>query len=528
MQDETETATIISTMFKAQRRERLKLSIFILVAATLTFSASPIYNIEDFGAVPNNGIPCTKSIQSAIQQCSEKGGGTVLIPQGEFISGTIFLDDNVNLHLSAGALLLGSPNIDDYTVNGNRYGLIRAWRKKNISITGQGEINGNGTLFFDPEKPHVGQDFDRQYTRQGEKYMTFENGIGDGPIAYEARPHMLVVLLRCEDVVIQDVTFRDSPSWTFRIGDCDGVNVRGINIYNNLLAPNSDGIHCTTSRNVRISDCDIRCGDDAIIVTGFGDEISVGQSNRPGRPYANRRVGNTTGVSENIVVTNCLLQSRSSGIRVGYGPNDMRNCIFANLVIYDSNRGIGLFARDAGSIDNILFSNITIQTRLHTGHWWGNGEPIHVSAIAQNKDVPVGSIKNVRFKNIIATSEAGIVLYGEKEELVQDILFDDVQLELVTGEHSETYGGNIDLRPVANLKDAIFKHDLAGFYAENAKNVRIEKFTLKTPKKLPSFFTAGVDCQNVESLKLNGLDMSHSKFKGDKAIRLIDCKVAEE
>lgn len=502
----------------------MKTIVLILFFSSVLFSASPIYNIEDFGAVPNNGIPCTKAIQSAIQQCSEKGGGTVLIPQGEFISGTIFLDDNVNLHLSAGAVLKGSPNLDDYAIRNNRYGLIRAWRKKNISITGQGEINGNGTIFFDPEKPHVGPDFDRQFTRQGEKYMNFENGIGDGPIAYEARPHMLVVILRCEDVVIQDVTFRDSPSWTFRIGDCDGVNVRGINIYNNLLVPNSDGIHCTTSRNVRISDCDIRCGDDAIIVTGFGDEISVGgDDSKSDKNYSSRRVGNKTGFAENIVVTNCVLQSRSSGIRVGYGDNSMRNCIFSNLVIHDSNRGIGLFARDAGSIENILFSNITIQTRLHTGHWWGNGEPIHVSAIVQKKQVPVGSIKNVRFKNIIAESEAGIVVFAEKPGDVEDIVFEDVQLDITVGEHSDTYGGNFDLRPVADLKDAIFEHDIAGLYAENVHGLRVDLFKL-IGEKLPDYFTNGVECQDVDTVVLRNIDCSSVQLKIGKAVQLENCK----
>ena len=462
-------------------------------------SKSSVYNIEEFGAVPDNGIVCTKAVQSAIDQCSQKGGGTVLFPAGEFVSGTLFLKDNVNLHLSSGAVLMGSPNLQDYRKKDVVFGLIRAWGQRNISITGPGEINGNGTIFFDPQKPHVGGDFDRKYTRQGEMYMTFKDGIGDGPIAYESRPGMLVVLLRCENVHITDVTFRDSPSWTFRIGDCDGVNVRGINIYNNLLVPNSDGIHCTTSRNVRISDCDVRCGDDAVIVTGFGEEITVGgDDSRSNKEYERRKVGNKTGYAENVVVTNCLLQSRSSGIRVGYGDNSIRNCIFSNIVIYESNRGLGVFVRDSGSIENILFTDITIQTRLFTGHWWGNGEPIHVSAIARHKDVPVGSIKNVRFKNIIAQSEAGILVYGEKEDIIQNVKFDDVQLDIDNGAHSATYGGNFDLRPVANLKDAIFQHDIPGLFAAHVNGLDIWNFNLKWKNSNP-FFSHGIALENVKN-----------------------------
>ena len=497
--------------------------------AASVFAKTSIYNIEDFGAIPDNGIVCTKAIQSAISQCNIKGGGTVLVPAGEFISGTIFLDHNVNLHLAAGAVLKGSPNLDDYYNQNGRFGLIRAWGKHNISITGQGEINGSDTTFFDLGKPHVGQDFDRQYTRQAQDYMNFENGIQDGPIAYEARPGVLVVLLRCEDVTIEGVTFCNSPSWTLRIGDCDGVNVRGINIYNNLLIPNSDGIHCTTSRNVRISDCDIRCGDDAIIVTGFGDEITVGgDDSRSDVTYARRPVGNKTGYAENVVVTNCVLQSRSSGIRVGYGANNIRNCVFSNLVIYESNRGLGVFARDAGSIENILFSNITLQTRLHTGHWWGNGEPIHVSAIAQNKEVPVGSIKNVRFKNIIAKSESGILVYGEKPDIIRDVVFEDVRVKIGPGEHNKTYGGNFDLRPVAELKDAIFEHEIPGLYAQNVNGLKIKDFRITADIKLPTFYSFGLDCRNVDGFLYEGISGDRDRFGGEDFIHLVDCKIVEQ
>lgn len=101
----------------------------------------------------------------------------------------------------------------------------------------------------------------------------------------------------------------------------------------NLLIPNSDGVHCTTSRNIRISDCDIRAGDDAIIVTGFGTNVGVGGDDNVRLDYSTREFGNKTGYAENVTVTNCNLQSRSSGIRVGYGINPIRNCVFSNLVI---------------------------------------------------------------------------------------------------------------------------------------------------------------------------------------------------
>jgi polygalacturonase len=162
-------------------------------------------------------------------------------------------------------------------------------------------------------------------------------------------------MLQCEQVANKNVTFRDSPEWCFPIADCD-----------------------------------IRAGDDAIIVTGFRTNVGVGGDVNIRLDYTAREFGNKTGCAENVTVTNCILQSRSSGIRVGYGINPIRNCVFLNLVIYNSNRGLGVFSRDDGSIENILFSNITIQNRLHAGHWWDNGEPIHVSAIKQDPKIPAG------------------------------------------------------------------------------------------------------------------------------------------
>lgn len=498
--------------------------VLIFCLATILSSQSPFYNIRDFGAAPNTGVVCTHAIQSAINACAENGGGTVLIPAGEFVSGTLHLQDNVNLHLDAGAILKGSANIADYQSPRGIYGLIRAWEKRNISITGYGEINGNGTIFFDPNKPHWGPDFDRQYTRQGDSYMSFADGIQDGPIAYEQRPNIMVELLRCENIRIENIILRDSPSWTFRLGDCDGAVVRGISIDNNLLVPNSDGVHCTTSRNVRISDCNMRCGDDTIIVSGLGEEITVGAENvEP--DYARRRVGNKTGLAENVVVTNCSLVSRSAGIRVGYGVNSIRNCIFSNLVITDSNRGLGLFTREQGSIENILFADITIRTRLHTGHWWGHGEPIHLSAIAQTKTTPAAPIKHVRFRNILAQSESGIVIYSEKPEEIQDVALEDVQLELRSGDLWQSYGGNFDLRPVADLKDGIFKHDIPGLYAQNVRDLRISNFKLESAEKLVDYFANGVECVGVTGLRLSGI--SSSAQMAGEAIRLIDCREVE-
>jgi hypothetical protein len=93
-------------------------------------------------------------------------------------------------------------------------------------------------------------------------------------------------------------------------------------------------------------------------------------------------------------------------------------------------RGIGIFARDEGSIENFVFSNIVIDSRLHTDDWWGNGEPIHLSAVRLTKDVVLGKIRNVKFHNVICRGEAGIVVYGTDESVIENVSFDNVTLRI--------------------------------------------------------------------------------------------------
>jgi len=483
------------------------------------------YVITSFGAEHDGKTVNTSSIQQAIDACYQNGGGKVIIPPGEFITGTIVLKSNVNLYLEQGASLIGSPDTADYRIGGYLHGLIYAYQATGISISGEGEIDGNGTSFHLAEKAHMGNDFDRKVTRQGPDYMPENLLPPDGPISYDSRPGMMVVFLQCEQVAIKDVTFKDSPSWTFRIADCDDVLVSGISIYNNLMVPNSDGIHCTTSRNVRISNCDIRAGDDAIIVTGFGTRAGVDGDINTKEDYSTRSYGNKTGYAENITVSNCLLQSRSAGIRVGYGINPIRNCIFSNLVIYNSNRGLGVFSRDDGSIENILFSDITIQNRIHTGHWWGNGEAIHVSAVKQDPNLPAGPVKNIRFRNIIAESESGIVIYGTEASKISDVLLENVSIRISAGIHSDTYGGNFDLRPVYSYDLGIFKHDIPALYSQYTENLQVIGLQVKWGEDLPDYMTHAIYSREFTFLKIKDFSGTAAQSKYP-AIELVDGKGA--
>lgn len=494
-----------------------------------------VYDIRHFGAVGDGKTLCTKAFNDAIDFCASRGGGTVYVPAGTFYSGTIVLKSNINLHLEPGAVILGSRDTADYkrmpssqfNEGYHHFGLIYAADCRNISITGQGIINGNGSFFMNSiDKPHSGNDFDRKFTRQGLDFMRPGSVIEDGPVSYNFRPGMLVVMLRCENITVQNVSFQDSPEWTFRIGDCEDVYISGITIRNNQLIPNSDGIHCTTSRNVRIEGCDIVAGDDAIIVTGFSDEIS--ETGVSSIPYPSRNTGNKTGYAENVTVTNCVLSSRSACIRVGYGENPIRNLVFSNIVIYASNRGIGVFARDKSSIENVEFSNIIINTRLHSGHWWGKGEPVHVSAIRDSRNGKAGTIRNIRFTNIRAESEAGILLYASKESPLENIMLNNVFLTVQSGKYSESYGGNFDLRPAYPLDSALFAHSIPGLFAQNVRNLVIKDFSLHWKDNLPDYFADGIAVHDFNDILLQDIySIPAFNRKELAAIRLVNGTGAE-
>lgn len=488
------------------------------------------YNIKEFGA--KEGKLSTNSIQKAINKCHQNGGGRVVIPSGIFSTGTIFLKSFVNLHFEPGAELRGSEDINDYLKNGRRYGIIYAEDAEHISLTGLGTLNAIGKHFHDYNKNHRYPEFNKALIRQGENYMNESDFLTDGPVAKKDRPTMTIQFFFCSHVRILDMTIEDTPEWAIRLGNCEDVLVRGISILNDMLIPNSDGIHTTISRNVRISDVNFEGGDDAIIVTGFPKSInSDGFKENDVGEYT---FGNQTGIAENIVVTNCVLKSRSAGIRVGYGSHSMRNCTFSNIIIHGSNRGIGLFARDEGSIENIHFSNIIIESRLHNGQWWGNGEPIHISAINQNTGRSLGTIKNIHFDNITAVSEQGIVIYGDEESRIENITLDNINLAIVDGKESKDYGGNIDLRPTADPNTRLFKQDLAALYCQKTDGLKISDFNLKWGDNLEDYFTYGVECSDVTDLSINQFNgeslrnQSVFSFKDTKVDVIRDCIIAAQ
>jgi hypothetical protein len=451
----------------------------------------PVWNVTDFGAKGDGAALDTAPVNRAIAACNRAGGGTVYFPAGLFRVGTVNLLSNVTLFLDAGSVIRGSGDMRDYPpfpyVSEERNtALIFANRAHDIAITGQGTIDGNADAFAIYDKAHTWQGFTAADTRQGNDYLSVSTLPDDGPVAFKDRPGILILLLHCQGIQISGIKIINAPNWCLHPACSRDIVFSRLEIRSSMLVPNADGIDASQCSNVRISDCNIEAGDDAIAFAvcadGFGSELC-----------------------ENNVVQNCTLCSRSAAIRVGYSGTNIRNLVFDNIVIHDSNRGIGLFVRDSESIENVIFSNIVAGTRLYRGNWWGKGEPILISsAPGPGSKGKRGRIRNVTFNNLILEGQQGIVVAGSEDSEIENVTFNGISLALRDGPLVRSFAGNFDLRPVLDDRLNVFKHDIPALYAGHVRNLHIRNMDVARDAKLPGFFRDGLSVEDFDGLTVDG------------------------
>lgn len=417
-----------------------------------------IYKVTDFGARGDGVSNDAAAIQKAIDTCSARGGGRVVVPSGKsFLIGAIALKSYVNLHIEANAALLSADRESDFPDGW----VIGGRDAHQIAITGQGTIDGRATRFMTAEKPHI-------------------------YVGCDWRPKT-IVLLGCTGVQIRDITIRDAANWALTPTGCRNVVIHGISIISNLKVPNCDGIDPENCQNVRISDCHVEAGDDAICLKSSRDCLAYGPC-------------------ENITVTGCTLMSTSCAIKIGSGVwTSVRDCVFSNCVIKGSHRGLGIQHRDAGSVENILFSNMVIETRLFHDDWWGRSEPIYVTALPREAGHPVGKVRNIRFHNILCRGESGIFVRGCPESRPENLVFSDVRVEISkTSKHA---GGVYDGRPgVVGL----YPHRTAGVYLREADGVALRDVEVAWGAGLPDYYGPALEAHAV-----TGLDLV--RFRGQAA-----------
>jgi hypothetical protein len=202
----------------------------------------------------------------------------------------------------------------------------------------------------------------------------------------------------------------------------------------------------------------------------------------------------------------------------------MSNYNFDNIIIFDSNCGINITVRDSGSVSNVNFSNIRIETRLHTGDWWGNGEPIKISAMRGVADDPVGTIRNIFFENITCIGENAILMYASEETKLQNIYFSNFDFVLRKSALDRVSGGNFDLRPNIVPGKEIYESTVPVVYIENAENVYFNQGSISWDGVEAGYYTHALEAVRVNNLKLNNMTAAPSPSNPAlKAISLRSC-----
>lgn len=463
-----------------------KLTIISLVLViTLPLTAQRVFNIMTYGAKGNGKTNDAPAIQKAIDACSKSGGGRVLIPAGRvFMASPFNLQSNIDLHVEAGAKLLANPDEKVYTKSAFRQnpGEGTIWiggeNIQNVSISGLGEIDGNGISF-------MGKELDDSYELKPFNVL-------------DPRPHVLTII-GGKNIRIRDVRIGNSAYWTIHLAGCNDVLISGITLLNSLKVRNSDGIDVDHSKNVRISDCYIESGDDCICLK-------------------NRREYEEFGRCENITVSNCTMTSRSCAIKIGSENMDtIRQVVFNNCIIKNSNRGVGIQNRDEGVVHDVIFSNMIIEGHLFSDVWWGKAEPIYVTAYRRAKidhkdanwrfpkgatEGRVGMVYNISFSNIKCISENGIYVSGESPDKIANICFDEVDVQI--NKSTNIPGGVYDRRP-ANVEGFV-KGRTSAFYFDQAQNIRLRNCSVQWGSNRPEYFAHAAEAHSVDSFTVFNLE----------------------
>ena len=347
------------TKYKSMIAKKLKLGILITIAIIGSFSAfSAEYNIKNFGAVGDGTTLNTKSIQAAIDKASGNGGGRVIVPAGNFLSGCLTIKSGVELHLEKDAVILGSTSPFDYLSGDKLLHFINAQNASNIGITGLGTIDGRGrmlaltidSLFFAGKWEDPGYNYRRHRP--------------------ERRPKLLY-FTQCKNVVLDGFTARRSASWVLDFDRCVNMTIHKVTVDSDDYW-NNDGMDIGDCRNVQITDCYINSADDGICL----------KSHHP------------DAMNDSIYVANCTVRSSASAIKFGTASHGgFKNVKIENIYIFDTFRSaIALESVDGGILENIEIKDITANN---------TGNAIFIKLGHRNVDGKVGTLKNVKISNVV-------------------------------------------------------------------------------------------------------------------------------
>jgi hypothetical protein len=446
------------------------------------------FSIADFGAIADGVTLNTEAIERTIAAAAQVGGRVIIPSGGTFLSGSIVLTGAIDFHIESGAHLKASSNYEDYldrhsipsitdsqvveTVLPQR-AFIAGYQATGLTITGTGIIDGNSEGFIE---------------ERGRYIHSMRAPVG-GRSQYLERP-FTIFLIDCQKINIEDVTITDPAFWALRLTGCDDSNILNIKIETDLMVPNADGIDIDRCENIQIKGCRLITADDCISLKSCAGTSQYG-------------------AVRNIYIANCYMVSTSGAITLGtesVGP--IENVIVTDCVVKDSHRGFAVRAREGGLISNVLFENSIVETRAFSESWWGHGEALHVTAFSwDDPNLPwtpelgnperqlEGRVEGIRFSNLKVVSEAAILVWGGRNELISNIEFNRISL---TMKKSSKWPPRIDLRPNP-ITD--FIRDLPfAVTVRNAERVSLVNIDIEWDKESIDQYQGDLDVAGVTEL----------------------------
>ena len=394
---------------------------------TLPEIADPVFpdrefDIRDFGAVPDGTTLNTDAFHKAVEDCHAQGGGTIQVPEGNWLTGPIHLRSNIRLHLERGALVRFSTRFDDYLpvvftrwegVECYNYSpLIYAIDCENVAVTGEGTFDGQGKAWW-----HWKQ---LQHPAAKELYHAQHNGTPVeerifGSEEKALRPQFLQTI-RCRNVLFEGVTFINGPMWTLHPVYCKNVIVRDVSV--KTTGPNGDGLNPDSCCNVLVEGCSFDTGDDCIAINSGMNEDGW----RVGVPC------------ENIHIRNCTMSEGHGAISIGSGMSGgVRNLYAHDCTVTGGDQGIRLKSMRGrgGFIDNVYFENFQLSglrmEAILLNMFYG------ASSAESTSETPP-EFRDIHIKNVTCDSaQAALVVRGLPEQPIERVVLEGLDIKSEVG-----------------------------------------------------------------------------------------------
>lgn len=517
-----------------------------LPKAQLPIFKNDTFNIKKYGAVADGITLNTKSINNAIDDCSKKGGGVVLIPEGIWLTGPVVLKSNVNLHLNAAAILQFTKDFSQYPLVEGNYEGNRSVKNQspisgdgleNIAITGKGIVDGNGDVWrmvgrdrlTDSEWKKkvasgglVSADGRLWYPSEKTKKAHEEklNGVivpGKTMKDYEAikdylRPN-LVVLTECKKVLLEDVTFQNSPAWNLHPLLCEDLTLKNLTVRNPEYAQNGDGVDVESCKNVLIDGCTFDVGDDGICIKSGRDE----EGRKRGKP------------TENVVVRNSTVYKAHGGFVIGSEMSGGAKNIFVySCSFIGTDKGLRFkTARGRGGVvENIYCKNIFMKDIVHEAIYFDMYYFTAPPKKGEKTEAPTANVATPQFRNfeisdiVCDGADIGIFMRGLPEMAVKNISISNVLLNTDKGaeiiESSAIRLNNVTL--LSKKTDPVI-------HVENSKDITID--ALKYSPSSTLLFniygadSKGINLRNTDASKVKTI-ASFVKGANAKAITVVN------